>query len=139
MAKRVPDASAANTLAERNSGPAQRSANAANTDGASAPQAAPMKKRAPRQPPTAEIPPDDLQAVFGRNLRLARLNRGMTLMEVAEAAGMTNQYVSKVENGEKNVTLATMKKLAKVVDHDVSGMIRLAKDEEKSSSPPSKK
>src|SRR3954451_4350139 len=99
----------------------------------------PPKKRAPRQMPDVEPGPDDLQAIFGQNLRIARLKRGMTLMEVAQAADMNLAYVSKIENGEKNVTLSTMKKLATVVEHDVSGMIRLAQGEGEPPPKPSKK
>lgn len=96
------------------------------------------KKRAPRKPPTSEIPPDDLHAVFGRNLRLARLKSGLTLIQVAETAGITFQHLSRIENGKKNVTLEMMKKLAAVIDHDVSGMLRLAHDETESPSQSSK-
>lgn len=97
----------------------------------------PPKKRAPRQLPTAELPPDDLQAIFGQNLKIARLKRGMTLAELSEAADMNQSYLSKVENGERNITLATMKKLAAVVECDVIHMLQLASDdEEPSPSPP---
>ena len=89
----------------------------------------PPKKRAPRKLPTSDIPADDLQAVFGRNLRLARLKRGLTLVELAEMAGMAFRYVSDVENGQKNLTLATMKRLARVIDHDVGGMLQVAEAE----------
>lgn len=86
----------------------------------------PPKKRAPRQLPTAELPPDDLQAIFGQNLKIARLKRGMTLAELSEAAEMNQSYLSKVENGERNITLATMKKLAAVVGCDVVHMLQVA-------------
>jgi len=84
----------------------------------------PPKKRAPRQIPTDDVPPDDLQALFGRNLKIARLKMKLTLEDITLATGMKNQYVSKVENGQTNLTLATMKRLAAVVGLDVSEMIR---------------
>lgn len=86
----------------------------------------PPKKPAPRQPPNTEPAFDDLQAIFGQNLKIARLKREMTLVELAEAAGMQFSYVSRIENGEKNVTLDTMKRLAAVVGLDVSAMLRLS-------------
>ena len=93
----------------------------------------PPKKRAPRQLPIAELPPDAHQQIFGQNLKIARLKQGMTLLELSEAAEMNHSYLSKVENGEKNVTLATMKKLAAVVGCDVIQMLqRLPNDEEPS-------
>ena len=96
MAKRVPDAPADN----------------------------PPKKRAPRQPPDAEPAPDDLQAIFGQNLKTARLKRGMTLVELASAVGMQFSSVSQIENGAMNVTLKTMKRLATVMNLDVRAMLQ---------------
>lgn len=81
------------------------------------------KKRAPRQMPTAEIPADDLQAIFGRNLKVARLQKGMTLAELAEVVGTSVPYLSRVENGGENVTLDTMKKLAAAIGQDVRSML----------------
>lgn len=80
------------------------------------------KKRAPRQLPTVDLAPDDLQAIFGQNVRIARLKRAMTQEKVAEAAGMTAQYLGRIEAGDKNVTLETMKRLACVLDFDLNGM-----------------
>lgn len=84
----------------------------------------PAKKRAPRQPPTDELPSNSLQAIFGRRLKVARLQRAMTLMEMAEATGISNQNISKIEHGRTNLTLATMARLAAVVGLDASEMIK---------------
>jgi len=87
------------------------------------PGEAPAKKRAPRQMPTDEICPDDLQALFGRNFQVARLKSKLTLEDVAVATGMANQSISRIGHGKTNLTLATMKKLAAVVGMDVSEMV----------------
>lgn len=94
----------------------------------------PPKKRGPRKQPTTELPPDDLQAIFGQNVRTARLKLGMTQQQVADATGMALSYVGKVENGEKNVTLDTMKKLAAVLDLDLGQLFRQAPVQEEPSS-----
>ncbi len=99
-----------------------------------------MPKRRPRaaKPGQAEPLPGDLQALFGQNLRIARVKQNKTQAELAEAAGLTPQYVSKIEDGKINVTLDTMKKLATVLHSNVSDMIREAEREaEQSSSPQS--
>lgn len=87
-----------------------------------------MPKRRPRAPKPGlpEPVPGDLQALFGRNLRSARIKQNMTQLELAEATGFTHQYVSKIEDGQINVTLDTMKKLAEVLDHEVSELLRQA-------------
>lgn len=99
----------------------------------------PAKKRAPRQLPTDELPSNSLQAIFGRRLKVARLQRAMTLMEMAEATGMTNQNISKIEHGKTNLTLATMERLAAVVGLDASEMIKPLEPGDKTASQTSKK
>jgi DNA-binding XRE family transcriptional regulator len=61
------------------------------------------------------LAPPALQALFGERLRQARLAAGMTQAEMAERSGVHVHYVSKVELGQKNLTLGTMTKLAAVV------------------------
>lgn len=99
-----------------------------------------MPKRRPRaaKPGQAEPLPGDLQALFGQNLRIARVRQNKTQAELAEGAGLTPQYISKIEDGKINVTLDTMKKLATVLHSNVSEMIREAEHEaEQGSSPQS--
>jgi len=66
----------------------------------------------------------DLQALFGENLRAARLKAGLKQSELAEKTGLTQQYLSLIETGRKNLTLRTMMELAKVVGQEVSVMLR---------------
>jgi transcriptional regulator with XRE-family HTH domain len=61
---------------------------------------------------------DDLAAIFGANLKAARLRAGLTQAQLAEGAGLLQQYVSLVEAGKQNVTLATVQALARVVNRD---------------------
>src|SRR5579863_6219711 len=68
---------------------------------------------------SAEADQDDIVATFGANLKAARLRMGLTQAQLAEAAGLLQQYVSLVESGKQNVTLTTAQILAKVVNRDV--------------------
>lgn len=68
--------------------------------------------------------PTELQLIFGENLRAARLKSGLTQAELGKCCGMGVQYVSKVELGEKNLTLRTMQRLAEVVGQDVVKMLQ---------------
>ena len=81
-------------------------------------------KRAPATGAEDDSIPTELQIIFGENLRRARLKCGLTQTEVGDRCGMGVQYVSKVELGQKNLTLRTMQKLAEVVDHDVTKMLK---------------
>jgi transcriptional regulator with XRE-family HTH domain len=68
--------------------------------------------------------PDDLVAIFGTNLKTARMKAGLTQAQLAEQSGLLQQYVSLVESGKQNVTLTTAQALAKVVHQNVSTMLR---------------
>ncbi|MGI4796962.1 MAG: helix-turn-helix domain-containing protein [Janthinobacterium lividum] len=72
----------------------------------------------------SEPVPELLQVIVGRNLRTARLSAGLTLRQVAELSGILFQYVYKIENGEKNLTLSTIDNLAKVLNVSASDLLR---------------
>jgi transcriptional regulator with XRE-family HTH domain len=73
----------------------------------------------------ADVPDsDNLVAVFGANLKAARIKRGLTQAQLAERAGLLQQYISLVESGKQNVTLTTVQALANVVHQDVTDMLR---------------
>ena len=81
-----------------------------------------IKKQAPPCEPD-DLLPDDFQAIFGENLKAARLKSGLKQSDVAEQAGLTQQRLSQIENGHQNLTLKTMVKLAAVVDHHISALL----------------
>jgi DNA-binding XRE family transcriptional regulator len=68
--------------------------------------------------------PNSLQALFDENLRTARLMAELSQADLAAQAGLTQQYLSKVEIGHKNVTLGAMAALAEAVGKEVSVLLR---------------
>ena len=52
-------------------------------------------------------------AAFGREVRRRRLELGWTLDDLAEAAGLTPNFIGGVENGRRNPSLTTMGRIAK--------------------------
>ena len=78
-----------------------------------------MAKSGADRPHSDEPDRDEIVATFGANLKAARLKMGLTQAQLAEAAGLLQQYVSLVESGKQNVTLTTAETLAKVVNRDV--------------------
>jgi transcriptional regulator with XRE-family HTH domain len=84
-----------------------------------------MRGPPPGEPPKSEEPvPDDLRTVFGQNLRAARIEAGLTQAQLAQRTGLTQQYVSWVEAGHANITLATMTALARVLGQEVRELLR---------------
>lgn len=87
----------------------------------------PPPERKPSKPPGArplDVTPVDLQIVFGENLKVARERLGMSQREFSQHTGLTQQYLSLVETGQKNLTLRTMMTLAEAVGEAVSEMLR---------------
>ncbi|MBI5202328.1 MAG: helix-turn-helix transcriptional regulator [Elusimicrobia bacterium] len=54
----------------------------------------------------------------------ARARARMTQKELARAVGTTQSVISRIERAEQNLTLATLEKLAKALDADLSVGLR---------------
>ncbi len=55
-------------------------------------------------------------AEISEKLRALRKSRKMTLKEVADGAGCTGAYISQLEKGRANPSIATLKRIASVFD-----------------------
>lgn len=53
---------------------------------------------------------------FGEYLRRIRKLKGLTLTKLEELSGVSNSYLSQVENGQFKPSVEILKKLAKVLD-----------------------
>ena len=68
--------------------------------------------------------PDELQILFGANLKAARVKANLSQYELAAQTGLTQQYLSRIEKGRKNVTIRTMSTLSKVLGLEVSTLLQ---------------
>ena len=68
---------------------------------------------------------DTVERMLGEEIRLQRKALHMSQERVAELSGLSRSYVSLVEAGKVNVTLATLESIAKVLGRQV--VIRLTK------------
>jgi transcriptional regulator with XRE-family HTH domain len=64
------------------------------------------------------------RARLGMDIRALREARRLKQRDVAEAAGVTFQYVSDVEKGEANVTIGVLEKIATAVGADIDVVVR---------------
>lgn len=62
---------------------------------------------------------------FARNLRAWRAKRGLSQQFLAEQAGLSRVYVSRVENSAASVSLDTMERLANVLAIDVAELLHV--------------
>jgi len=54
-----------------------------------------------------------------RQLIALRLKRGMTQKDVAQKAGTTQSVIARIENGEQNISIKTLSKLAAALKADI--------------------
>lgn len=52
------------------------------------------------------------QELFARNMKRVRLEKKLTQERVAEAAGLHPNYISSVERGERNISIANIERIS---------------------------
>ncbi|HYI60380.1 MAG TPA: helix-turn-helix transcriptional regulator [Acidimicrobiales bacterium] len=65
-----------------------------------------------------------LNAIVGRNVRIARAERGMTQEDLAAAMGWTRDSVSATECGTNNLSLRAVDRLASCLDLSPAALFR---------------
>jgi transcriptional regulator with XRE-family HTH domain len=61
---------------------------------------------------------------LGENIKRIRLRRKMSQGDICRAIGMDRSYMSAIEGGKVNVTLAILEKLAKALDVSVDELLK---------------
>lgn len=67
---------------------------------------------------------DDLCEKVGENIRKARKDRGLTQKAMADKMGISQQIISQIEKGRHNVSILTIKRIARVLGKDVEVTLR---------------
>lgn len=61
---------------------------------------------------------------LGRNLKRIRSAKNMSQGDIARALGIDRGYISNIENGKRNPTLATITKLAEALNVSVNDLLK---------------
>ena len=61
---------------------------------------------------------------LGKNIKKIRTKKGMSQGDICRALDMDRGYMSAIENGKKNITLAQAERLAKALNVSVSELLR---------------
>lgn len=72
----------------------------------------------------------DIRIRFGNRLREIRQSTGISQEKLGELAGLHRTFISMTERGERNVTLATVEKLAKALKCRMAYLMPDARDGE---------
>ena len=59
----------------------------------------------------------------GEVIRKLRLARGLSIREVAEAAGLSSSFLGAVERGESDIAVGRLAQVAGVFGHDVASLL----------------
>jgi transcriptional regulator with XRE-family HTH domain len=65
-----------------------------------------------------------LRQCFAANLKAARVARGLSQEAMAHEAGLHRTYIGSVENGERNISIDNIEKLAKALGMDPTELVR---------------
>ena len=68
----------------------------------------------------------EAQARLGRAVRVARIEQGSSQEQLAASAGLDRTYVSGMERGTRNPTLATVERLAAALGMTAAELLALA-------------
>ncbi len=66
---------------------------------------------------------DQQLAAIGQNIRTARNHRQLTQQQLADASGLDRTYISLVEHGKQNLTIAAILKIAQALDIPITDLI----------------
>ncbi|MDO8728697.1 MAG: helix-turn-helix transcriptional regulator [bacterium] len=61
---------------------------------------------------------------LGRNLKRIRTEKGISQGDIVRSLGMDRAFVSNIENGKTNPTLATIAKIAKALGVKIEELIK---------------
>lgn len=61
--------------------------------------------------------------LFGTRLKRLRAERAMSQADVAKASGLSREYIARLELGQQDPTLGTMRKLAKALKVKVAELV----------------
>jgi len=68
---------------------------------------------------------DPLLAGIGRNVRDIRKNKKLTQVQLAEKMSVSQQFVSRIEQGRENLSVISLKKISEVLGIETENLLRI--------------
>jgi transcriptional regulator with XRE-family HTH domain len=70
----------------------------------------------------------DMRKLVGRNVKRVRQEKGLTQEQLAELSGFSQQYISGLEQGQRNPTIVSLYELATALGVSHMELVRSAED-----------
>ncbi len=67
---------------------------------------------------------DKISEQLGKNMKRIRAKKGMSQGDIARALEVDRGYISNIENGKKNPTIATIQKLANALGVSANELLK---------------
>ena len=64
----------------------------------------------------------DIRAIFGKKIKQIRLKQGLSQEALADISGLHRTYISNIENGNRNVSIKNVEKLAKALNIKIKNL-----------------
>lgn len=71
----------------------------------------------------------DMRKLVGRNVQRMRRKKGLTQEQLAEISGFSQQYISGLEQGQRNPTIVTLYELASALGVSHMDLVRPSRKE----------
>ncbi|MBN8747178.1 MAG: helix-turn-helix transcriptional regulator [Proteobacteria bacterium] len=65
-----------------------------------------------------------LRQVFARNVRVVRVNAGISQERVADEAQLDRTFIGSLERGERNISIDNVERIAKVIGYPAHELLR---------------
>lgn len=83
--------------------------------------------RRPRLATEDDLTSEEFAARFGEGIRASRQSRAWTQVQLAEAAGLSSNYVARLERGELSASLFVAHQLCAALESDVVAILNLSR------------
>ena len=65
----------------------------------------------------------ELLKQLGRNIKAERVRKGYTQESFAEKAGVSREYISRIERGQENMSILKILNIAEILDTDIKNLL----------------
>ena len=66
----------------------------------------------------------DILSIVGSNIRKIRISQKMSQNQLAYEAGVTREFVNKVETGKYNISLKNLEKIAQILEINITDLFK---------------